>query len=218
MKGKTSSLVRTMAEVAIFGALGYVLDFFASAYSRALFVNGGSIGVALACVFFMSFRRGTLAGVFTGLVIGLLEMTEGVMIAPSAAEGWKAFIQVGLDYWLAYPLAGFAGLFHQGFAKSEKNGTKVLFLSLGCLWGGLLKFLSHYFSGIFFWPDDPWNVGGKYIYSFLYNGAYVFPSLILSLAALIFLFYRLPNAFDPSLGLLKLERKTDAEEETKEAR
>ena len=44
---KRESVVKTMAEIAIFSSLGFVLDIVASVYSKAAFVNGGSIGIAM---------------------------------------------------------------------------------------------------------------------------------------------------------------------------
>lgn len=212
-QNKNDGLVKTMAEVGIFGALGYVLDFFGGVYSKGLFPNGGSITIALACVFFVAFRRGTVAGVFTGLIVGLLELTEGAMISAYADTGLKAFFQVALDYWLAYPLAGLAGLFSRFVKKAGSNKTRSLYLGLGCLFGGMMKLLAHFLSGVLFWPDDLWGVGGSVAYSFLYNGAYMLPCIILSGALVIFLAYRLPKAFLPEYSLLETRKQDDKKEE-----
>lgn len=210
MKSK-QSVLRTMTEVAIFASLGYVLDLLAGAYSSPIFPNGGSIGIALVCVFIISFRRGPVAGICTGLIMGLLDVADGFYAI--ADEGWKVFLQVGLDYWLAYPLAGLAGFFKILFDKSESNKMKLTWLSVGCVFGGLAKYLSHFLSGILFWPGDPWNVGSSYLYSFLYNGAYMLPCIVLSIAILIVLEIKLPKVFDTSDDCLYRGHKK--EEETK---
>jgi thiamine transporter len=195
---KRESLVKTMAEVAIFSALGFVLDLVAGLYSKFLFVNGGSIGIAMMCVFFVAYRRGLIPGLATGLIIGLLQLAGGWYTSPLADEGWKAFIQIGLDYWLAYPLTGFAGVMFRAFQKSETKKGKITMLIIGCAIGGLLKYLCHFLSGVIFWPDDLWGVGGSVAYSLLYNGAYMLPSIILSTALLIVLYLRVPVLFsDP---------------------
>jgi thiamine transporter len=103
---KKNGVVATMAEIAIFSALGYVLDTVASLYSKPLFLNGGSIGIAMACIFFIAFRRGLLPGLATGLIIGLASTgVNGVYVAP-IADTWMEgrSLQIALDYWLAYPL------------------------------------------------------------------------------------------------------------------
>ena len=57
--------IRVMAEIAIFAALGFVLDLVQGAYSNALFGNGGSIGIAMIVVFLISYRRGLGVGLIT---------------------------------------------------------------------------------------------------------------------------------------------------------
>jgi thiamine transporter len=193
---KKETLIKTMAEVAVFSALGFVLDLVAGLYSKPLFVNGGSIGIAMMCVFFVSFRRGLVPGIATGLIIGLLQLAGGWYTSPLADEGWKAFIQIGLDYWLAYPLTGFAGVMFRAFQKGETKKQKILALVIGSVIGGFLKYLCHFLSGVIFWPDDLWGVGGSVAYSLLYNGAYMLPSIILSTALLIVLYLRVPMLFE----------------------
>lgn len=193
---KKETLVKTIAEVAVFASLGYVLDLVAGLYSHGLFVNGGSIGIAMVCVFFIAFRRGLLPGIFTGLIIGLLQLTGGVYLSEFADTPWKVFCQVALDYWLAYPVAGFAGIFYWAFKKNPTKKGKIADLIFGSLVGGFAKYLCHFLSGILFWPTDQWGVGGPAIYSVLYNGSYMLPSIILSGALLILLFVRVPMLFE----------------------
>lgn len=192
--------VKAIAEIAIFAAIGYALDMCASAYSAPLFPSGGSIGIALVAVFLVSFRRGPIAGILTGLIMGLLDLADGFYAI--AGEWWKAFIQVALDYWIAYPLAGFAGLFALAYKKnSDSLSKRILFVSLGALVGGLLKFLSHYLSGVLFWGDDAsafaWGLSSlsKWSYSFIYNIAYMGPCILLSGGILVFIAAKYPKFF-----------------------
>jgi len=211
---KKNGVVATMAEIAIFSALGYVLDTVASLYSKPLFLNGGSIGIAMACIFFIAFRRGLLPGLATGLILGLLQLVNGVYVAPIADTWWKAFAQIALDYWLAYPVVGFAGLLHHLFSKGSSKKVQLIALISGCVLGGLLKFLCHFLSGVIFWPDDAWNVGSSALYSFLYNGAYTFPSIILSTALVVVLSLRLPHYFMPENRGLVASKESESRSET----
>lgn len=187
-------VVKTIAEVAIFAALGFVLDAIQGAYSDPLFPNGGSIGIALACVFIMSFRRGTIAGVATGLIMGLLDLLDGVYVAPLADNAFKAFAQVALDYWIAYPLAGLAGLVRRFVKQDASTLQRSLFICLGCFIGGTLKFLSHFLAGVLFWPSTGWNIESATLFSFVYNLAYTLPCVILSGAIVVLI-----NVFQPKL-------------------
>ncbi len=190
--------IRTIAEIAVFAAIGYVLDFFAGVYSSPIFPSGGAIGIALAAVFIVSFRRGPVAGIITGLIMGLLDLADGFYAI--AGDWWKAFIQVALDYWLAYPLAGLAGVFYKELKKDGATAKrKIIFVVLGCLLGGLLKFLSHYLSGVLFWGDDAssfaWGLSSlnKWGYSFIYNIAYMAPSILLSGGIMCLIVWKYPK-------------------------
>ena len=97
----------------------------------------------MVAVFIVSYRRGPVAGILTGLIMGLLDLADGFYAI--AGEWWKAFLHVALDYWLAYPLVGFAGFFASLYQKKkDKTSSRIVIVIAGCLVGGLLKFLSHY--------------------------------------------------------------------------
>ena len=131
----TSKLVTTLCEIGIFAALGFVLD-------------------ELQGIIFAFRRRNVWPAVLTGLIIGLLDIaTSAYIIHP---------IQLLLDYVFPYTVVGFAGIFKIFFDKSETKGTKILWLIVGAVVGGMFKFLSHYLAGVFFWADPSafaWGLG-----------------------------------------------------------
>lgn len=197
--------IKAIAEIAIFAAIGYVLDLCAGAYSSPLFPSGGSIGIALVAVFIVSFRRGPVAGILTGLIMGLLDLADGFYAI--AGEWWKAFIQVALDYWLAYPLAGCAGFFASLLRKNkDSTAARVSIVVVGALVGGILKFCSHYLSGVLFWGDDPnafaWGLSflNKWVYSLLYNMAYMLPCIILSGGVMALIAWKYPKFLEVNDG------------------
>lgn len=180
--------VKTIAEIAIFSALGYVLDLLAGIYSSPIFPNGGSLGVAMVCVFIISYRRGFLPGLITGLIMGLLDIADGFYVV-SGASWYMTFIQVALDYWIAYPLVSLAGIFTRLIKKNSANSKAMyLYIILGCIVGGLAKYMSHVLSGAIFWGSDAssfaWSFKDSEInawaYSFIYNLAYMGPDIVLS--------------------------------------
>lgn len=214
-KEKKGDLIKTMAEVGVMAALGFVLDELSGIMFKGVFINGGSIGIAMVCVLLIAFRRGFVPALATGLVMGLLDLATGPYIIPG--EAWRAFVQVLLDYVAAYPLVAFAALLRKPFLNAEDKGKKILYLSLGTLLGGFLKLGSHFLSGILFWADPSgfafsWNWMNPYAYCFLYNALYVIPCIVLSLGFLIVLFVRVPSLFkDPDAlyvrGVGKKEEK-----------
>ena len=195
-KKKNHDLVMTMVEVGVMAALGFVLDELSGIMFKGVFVNGGSIGIAMVCVLVMAFRRGFVPALATGVVMGLLDLATGPYIIPG--DAWRAFVQVFLDYVAAYPMVAFAAIFRKAFLNAEEKQKKVLFLCLGSILGGLLKLFAHFLSGILFWADPSgfafsWNWMNPYLYCFLYNALYVLPCLVLSLGFLLVLFWRIPS-------------------------
>lgn len=174
--------VKIMTEIAIFAAIGWILDFVQGAYSDVLpnLAMGGSIGIAMLAVFIISLRRGIVPGLICGLIMGLLDMLDGCY---AYTDVWyKAFFQLGLDYAIGYALCAFSGVFF----KHVRTEKATMFLILACLVGTLGKFFAHYLSGVLFWPND--DFGGPFIYSLVYNGSYMLPSFILCSIVIVVIF------------------------------
>ena len=163
----------TMAEIAIFAAIGFVLDLLAGLYS-GFFPFGGSISFALVAVVIVSFRRGSIAGVCCGLIMGLLDLTDGFYTVTDTWYG--SILQIGMDYIFTYMLVGLVGLAKPLITKFKP----VLVVTLSTVVGGLLKYFSHFLSGVLYWPEfleQPFleRVG----YSLVYNGGYMIPTIII---------------------------------------
>ena len=160
-------------EVAIFASIGYVLDLLASLYSGYLFPFGGSLSLALVPVVILSFRRGPFAGFLCGLIVGMLDLLDGV---PAFTDTWYNYLfMIFLDYLIAYPMAGLVGFF-----KSLSKKLNISFvIVIATLVGGLAKFMVHFTSGVLLWPEFPNQPFlERCIYSFTYNGTYMFPTII----------------------------------------
>lgn len=172
MKNKEKLLM--CAEVAIFAAIGYVLDLLASLYSGYLFPFGGSLSLALIPVVIISFRRGVFPGVICGFIIGLLDMLDGGI--PAFTDTWYNYLlMISLDYLLAYTVVGLCGLFKPCI---KKLNHKVL-IPLATFVGGLGKFLIHFLSGVILWPEFPGQpILERCVYSLGYNGGYMVPTII----------------------------------------
>lgn len=186
---KKVNVVKTIAEIGIFAAIGFVLDEVQGAISFS-FTAGGSIGFAMVAVLIMAYRRGFLPAIFTGLIMGLLDISTKAYIIHWA--------QLFLDYILPYALVGIAGLFKPLFDKTDNRNIKIMWLIVGAAVGGLLKFFSHFFAGIFFWnnaEDFVWglNYMSPALYSFIYNIAFIGPSIILCSGLMLVLFLRAPK-------------------------
>lgn len=186
---KQKSKIITMAEIAVFASIGFVLDLLAGLYS-GFFVNGGSISFAMIAVIILSYRRGSVAGICCGLIMGLLDLTDGFY---TFADTWyESILQIGMDYIFTYMLVGLVGL-----AKPLiKKFNHVVVITISTVVGGLLKFLSHFLSGILYWPEFPNQpILERCGYSLIYNGGYMLPSIIVSAIIICLMSIKFKNLF-----------------------
>ena len=205
---KNNNIVRTIAEVGIFAAIGFILDEIQGALAFS-FTSGGSIGIAMVAVLIIAYRRGWLPAIATGLIMGLLDIATKAYVVHWA--------QIFLDYILPYALVGVAGFFKPLFDKAENNKAKLTWLIVGTVIGGVLKFFSHYFAGLFFWNVQEyfaWNLSymNPALYSFVYNIAYIGPCIILSVVFLVILYLRAPKIFEVREEVEKENKKTGISE------
>lgn len=173
MKQKT----RTLCEAAILIALALVLE----TITLYKLPNGGSVTLSMVPIILFAVRNGCGWGAMAGFVFGGINyMMGGVSI------DWTTII---CDYFIAFSMLGFGA----GLLRGKK---------LGCVWGSLvgisLQFLASYLVGVFVWgkymPDaflgltmtSPW------FYSFLYNGCWALPDLIISAAVFTVLYQLKP--------------------------
>ena len=221
MKKNSIWSTRTIAEIGIFAALGYVLDFLAGTYSQGLFASGGSIGIAMICVFIITYRRGFIPGILVGLIMGLLDIVDGFY---AIGKTWyDTFFQIMLDYVVAYPLAAIgAGIFRRLVINANTKGKLVTYVTLGSITGGLLKFIAHFLSGVIFWGDDSGMVWSEFhgkpgLYSFLYNGAYMLPCIVIcTILMIIICVYQGQILLNPNSSFVSLKKKENINIENKE--
>ena len=186
---KKNKNLQAIIEVAIFAAIAVALDMIQGGLFKGVFTSGGSIGLAMLPILVVSYRRGLGWGVLCGFIVSVLQMLSGIYAIQAAnmpndfLKACGPFLQVMLDYVLAYTVVGFAGAFSRMFKNGKTKGVKILAVILGCVLGGLLKYFCHVISGVVFWLNQGaswWGVGDSTaIYSWLYNGAYCIPNMVL---------------------------------------
>ena len=187
-------LIHFISDAAIFAALGFILDFVQGIICDFLpfWPNGGSVGIAMCAVFFVSYKYG-LKGIFTGFIIGMLSMMHGVWISPFADNFLKTLLQLFLDYFGAWGLVGLSGIFASKIKNSTLTKEKVLFVCLATIVGGLSRYLCHVLSGMIFWPVD--DVTSQFAFATLYNASYMIPSIILCCVVMSLVVIKLPKLF-----------------------
>lgn len=197
--------IRIISEIGMLAALGFVFDELQGILSKGIFINGGSIGFAMIAVLFMAYRRGLVPALLTGLVMGFLDVATSAYIIHPA--------QLILDYILPYALVGLTGLFKPFFDHSEAKTQRITWLIIGTLVGGVFKFASHYLAGIIFWSDPTyfaWDLNNMnvYLYCFIYNAAFIGPSIVITAPLLVTLFAAAPRIFTVQKGDLPVEEKS----------
>lgn len=160
--------VQALTEGAMMVALAQVLSYL----KICEFPNGGSVTVAMFPIVFFAVRWGVGRGLLAGFTFGLLQL----IFDGAYAWGWQSML---LDYLVAFTPLGLAGLF-RGKSWGIFPGTVL---------GGLVRFIVHYISGVTIYRIyEPTEVaffgaiGNAELYSLLYNGSYVLPSIVLTIA------------------------------------
>ena len=159
-----------MMEIAIFASIGLVLD----QISFKIVPNGGSISLVMLPIILIAIRWGIVAGLTTGLLLGIMQAMFGGTIIHWA--------QGLLDYAVAFTVVGFAGLmkpFVERALKMKKQMHVFLCFVIAATIGGMLRFVAHLLAGVIFFKEyagdqNPW------IYSIIYNCTYIIPSIILT--------------------------------------
>jgi thiamine transporter len=158
--------IRLLAEVAVMVALAGAL------YAIKIFTlpQGGSITLAsMVPIFLLALRRGPKWGIAAGVVFGLVAMVEDVY---TGAEVIVYPAQVIFDYPLAFGLLGLAGFFRK---------TPLLGIGLGVA----ARFCSHFVSGVLFFASFAPAGMSPYEYSAIYNGSFLLPELVITVAIMI---------------------------------
>lgn len=199
MASKQTLNVLRLTESGLLVAIGIILDTFFK--FEAPWAYGGSITLCSTLpLVIIAYKYGVAWGCFSGLAHGLITM----FISGGGSPGLAAMIQENgpavfagilvLDYALAFAVIGLAGV----SVKFTKNASSAL------VWGSLIglagRFLSHFLSGFllfgsyadWFFGEVSW--GGWFmetfsgaalsaVYSFIYNGLYMIPEMILTALA-----------------------------------
>ena len=196
VQNRVHRTVQTMAEVGIMAAVGFILDLIASVAFKGVFPNGGSISIAMICVLAIAFRRGPIAALGVGFIMGAFDLMKGPYAIASTPD--RVVMQLILDYVIAYPMVATAAVVKPLFDRAETKAQALLWVIVGTLIGGTMKLLSHFLSGIFFWADPSgfaWELTwmNPYLYCFLYNFAFTGPSIVLSGLILGLAYWRAPH-------------------------
>ncbi|HIJ08334.1 TPA: energy-coupled thiamine transporter ThiT [Candidatus Bathyarchaeota archaeon] len=148
---------RIIAETVVLVSLGGALSLISHSFFSL--PQGGSINIGMVPIFWLAIRRGKGVGILGGALFGVVDLAiEPFVVHP---------LQLALDYPLAFAALGLAG----AFQKHPFAGVLV---------GGTGRFLCHFVSGILYFSDYAPPGMSPILYSAIYNGTYLVPSIIIS--------------------------------------
>ncbi len=171
-KKSNHTLVRKLCEGGIAVALAMGLSY----VEIELGAQGGSIGFAMIPIILVALRQGVGFGLLSGAVFGTLKY----LITLEGAVSWQSIV---FDYTGAYMLVGLAAL---AMLISKDKGLTPTKAVIGTLIGGLARYFVHFLSGVTIyaqWMPEEFlgmKMTSTVIYSLLYNGLYMVPSIIVA--------------------------------------
>ena len=185
MKQRTSTIY-TLCECAIFLALAVALSF----VKFAQLPFDGSITLAsMLPICLISIKHGLRWGLGSAFCYSWFQILQGGVFAWGLTPG-MLIASLLLDYIVAFTVLGLAGMFRKhGFVG------KIAGITLACF----LRFLVHFLSGIILWANyaefvafgAEW-VNQPVLYSICYNGVYMLPDTLITVAVAVLLF-KLPQ-------------------------
>lgn len=180
-----SSRSRVWLEGAIAAAFAMALSFI-----PLKFGPGFSISIGMLPIVVYSFRRGTKAGLYSGLIWGLLHFLLG-----------KAYIltvsQALIEYLLAYTFIGFSGMYATKIQKAvkENSGKLGYLLFVGTFVGTLARYICHFVAGFIFWGKYAlWGLS-PVVYSLVINGTNAVLTGIATFIIVLLLVKKSPKLF-----------------------
>ncbi len=157
----TKILAEIIIFVAMAGALALVSHFFFE------LPQGGTINLGMLPIFWLALRRGPKIGIFAGAVLGVVDLAiEPFVVNP---------VQFIFDYPLAFACLGLAGFFRNATAAGPVIGVVV---------GGIGRYTSHFISGVIYFASYAPPGMSPVVYSLVYNGSYMIPSIIICAVAI----------------------------------
>ena len=175
---------KMLVEGAVMVALATILS-----YLRIVkFPWGGSITVlSMLPIIVFALRYGVKSGLAVSLVYAIVQLGQGILF--DGLLGWGLSVPmliacIFLDYLGAFTVLGLAGMFGNKSWGGIISGTVIAML---------LRLVFHLISGVVIFHSagmlwDGFATENTWLYSLVYNGAYMLPEIIFTTAGALALF------------------------------
>ncbi|KOY81938.1 energy-coupled thiamine transporter ThiT [Lysinibacillus macroides] len=172
-----------LVEIAIFAAIGLVLD----QISFKVWAQGGSVSLVMVPIVLIAFRWGIVAGLTTGLLVGVMQTMFGAFIVH--------WLQGLLDYGVAFTVVGLAAFARRPLLEAAKHSNKAKmarYIIIGTVFAGFLRYAAHTCAGAVFFAEYAGDQNA-WLYSIIYNGTYMLPATILTVIISVLVFTAAPQ-------------------------
>ncbi|MFA5561578.1 MAG: energy-coupled thiamine transporter ThiT [Eubacteriales bacterium] len=171
--------LQTLVLCAMMLALAFVLSLFKF---DAPFRLGGSVtACSMLPLLVVAAKYGYKWGVPTAFLYALIQLLQGVVegdVFVWLETGGAVLLCVLFDYLVPFTVLGLGGFL-------RKRGRLGIYIGMATVMAA--RFVSHFITGVVIWGQ--WAEGSSpFIYSLLYNGGYMLPEIILTVAAAAVLF------------------------------
>ena len=185
MKKNTTKM---LVEGAMMLALAIVLSLL-TPFQKILPFGGSITLVSMLPICIFSIKYGVGKGLGVSVLFAVFQFAQGTI--KDGLFGWgltpgMLITCILLDYFLAYTVLGFAG-----FARKKGLAGWIT----GVVIALTMRFLCHFLSGVYvfgstgkIWEQLDFVAENKYVYSLMYNGAYMLPEIILTVLVTVILF------------------------------
>lgn len=176
-----NSKITALAECAVMVALAFALSY-ARLFKMPL---GGSVTVAsMLPIMLIGVKYGNLVGLGTAFVYSGTQLLQALLegdVFPYCETPATLVICVFFDYVIPFTVLGLAGIFR----NVSIFGKRELGVYLGMISVVLVRFLSHFVTGVAIWGQWAPEGMGKFLYSFLYNGGFLSVDFAICITAAI---------------------------------
>ncbi|MDR0943290.1 MAG: energy-coupled thiamine transporter ThiT [Ruminococcus sp.] len=176
-KPSKNTLLNRLVISAIFIALAIVLS---NIKIYALPLGGAVTLLSMLPICLLSLKY----GVKWGIVCAFLYSIAQIMLDLGSIMSWGLTVYTWIGCLLFDYLLPFTGLGLAGIFGKKNTGRIIAGISLVLVF----RFICHFISGAIvfaIWCPEGWNV---YHYSIVYNGSYILPEMVMTIAAAIALF------------------------------
>ncbi len=171
---------RVLAECAILIALSTVLSFI-KVWQMPW---GGSITLfSMLPVCYISIRHGIKWGLGSAFVYSCIQLFCSGALNWGLTAGMLVACMI-FDYIVPFTVLGFSGMFSSKGVAGAVAGTSISIV---------LRFVSHFVSGVYVWVSagklwSGFETSKPWLYSLVYNGAYMLPELIMTVIGAVLVY------------------------------